>query len=201
MILSRSVSRRAMLFGSMLTAFQASVGEAAQNPREFIYEFWIRAAPFMDAGLTAAQRLDGIRNLFQTFFDATPITEFVLGRNRRIATPQQIRDFFSLYQEYTVQTYGRKLTQLAGARLVLQNTRLLGAEIIVSSTLIAPSGGTYRVDWCAVDRGGRCKISDLVIEGVSMKMTHRDEVAHWIEINGGSFSSALAVLRQQVGLT
>jgi phospholipid transport system substrate-binding protein len=90
---------------------------------------------------------------------------------------------------------------LAGAQLVLKNARSLGAETIVSSNLIAPSGGNYRVDWCAVDRGGAYKISDLVIEGVSMKMTHRDEVAHWIEINGGRFASALAVLRQQIGLT
>jgi phospholipid transport system substrate-binding protein len=54
------------------------------------------------------------------------------------------------------------------------------------------------VDWYAVDRGGAYKISDLVIEGVSMKMTHRNEVARWIEINGGGFASALAVLRQQI---
>ena len=57
------------------------------------------------------------------------------------------------------------------------------------------------MDWCAVARGGAYKISDLVIEGVSMKMTHRNEIARWIEINGGSFASALAVLRQQIGLT
>jgi phospholipid transport system substrate-binding protein len=198
MTLLKPISRRGLLLGSLVTVFPVSQSVAAPDPRAFINEFWTRASPFMQSSIPAAQRLDGIRSLFQSSFDVTPMTEFVLGRYRGIATPQQIRDFFSLYQEYTVQTYGRQLGQLAGAQLALQNARPASSETIVSSNVIVPSGGSYRVDWYAVDRGGAYKISDLVIEGVSMKMTHRNEVARWIEINGGGFASALAVLRQQI---
>jgi phospholipid transport system substrate-binding protein len=201
MILLQSISRRTLVLGGLMTAFSVSRGVAAPDPRVFINEFWVRSAPFMRSSTPAAHRLDGIRNLFQSAFDATPITEFVLGRYRWIATPRQIQDFFALYQEYTAQTYSRQLSQLEDARLVLQNTRPHGAETVVGSNVVTPRGGSYRVDWYAVDRGGAYKISDLVIEGVSMKMTHRNEVARWIEINGGSFASALAVLRQQIGLT
>jgi phospholipid transport system substrate-binding protein len=201
MVLLEPISRRTLLLGSLLPAFQASDVLAAQEPRAFINEFWTRAAPFTYSNVPAVQRLDGIRNLFRSSFDVTPITEFVLGRYRLIATPQQIQDFFSLYQEYTVQTYSRQLGQLAGAQLVFQNAQSLGTETIVNSNVIAPNGGSYRVDWYTVDRGGVYKISDLVIEGVSMKMAHRNEVAHWIEINGGGFASVLAVLRQQIGST
>jgi phospholipid transport system substrate-binding protein len=201
MTLSQPISRRALLLGSLAAISPVSRGSAAQDPRAFITEFWMRAAPFMDSSVPAAQRLDGIRNLLRSSFDVSAITNFVLGRYRWIATPQQIQDFSSLYQEYTVQTYSRQLSHLAGAQLVLQNARSLGAETIVSSNVVTPSGGSYRVDWCAGDRGGTYKISDLIIEGVSMKVTHRDEVARWIEINGGGFASALAVLRQQLSST
>ena len=136
----------------------------------------------MDLAVPAAQRLVGIRSLFQNSFDVSAIAEFVLGRYRRLATPQQIQDFVPLYQEYTVQTYGRQLSYLAGSRLVLQDARPQGAETVVGSNVVTPSGGSYRVDWYAVDRGGACKIADLVIEGVSMKMSHRDEIARWIEV-------------------
>src|SRR4051794_24696936 len=101
----------------MVAVFPVSRGIAAPDPRAFINEFWTRAAPFMQSSLPAAQRRDGIRNLFQSSFDVTPMTEFVLGHYRGIATPQQIRDFFSLYQEYTVQTYGRQLVNWRGASL------------------------------------------------------------------------------------
>ena len=53
-------------------------------------------------------------------------------------------------------------------------------------------------DWLgceeARDRG------DSAVPG-SMKMTHRNEVARWIEANGGGFAAALAVLRQQISPT
>jgi phospholipid transport system substrate-binding protein len=201
MTLLQPISRRILLVGGLLTAFPVTRGMAAPDPRVFINEFWMRSAPFMHSSTPAAQRLDGIRNLFQSSFDATPITEFVLGRYRWMATPTQIRDFFTLYQEYTVRTYGRRLSQLENAQLVLQNVRPYGAETVVSSNIVTPSGGNYRVDWYAVDRGGTYRISDLVIEGVSMKMTHRNEVARWIEVNGGSFASVLAVLRQEIGMS
>ncbi|MGD9616413.1 MAG: phospholipid-binding protein MlaC [Alphaproteobacteria bacterium] len=201
MTLLRPISRRTLLLGSLVTVVPISRGIAAPDPRGFINQFWIQAAPFMPSSVPAAQRLAGIRHLLQSSFDVTAITDFVLGRYKWIATPQQIRDFSALYQEYTVQTYSRQLSYLAGARLVLQNMRPSGAETIVGSNVVAPSGGSYRVDWHAVDRGGMYKIADLVIEGVSMKMTHRNEVARWIEINGGGFASALAVLRQQIRST
>ena len=201
MTLLQPVSRRTLLLGSLIAVFPVSPVIAAPDPRGFINEFWTHATPYMDSGIPAAQRLAGIRSLLYNSFDVAAITDFVLGRYKSIATPQQLRDFATLYQEYTVQTYSRKLSQLAGAQLVLQNTRPFGAETVVGSNVAVPGGGSYRVDWYVADRGGVNRISDLVIEGVSMKMTHRNEVAHWIEINGGGFSSALAVLRQQVSPT
>jgi phospholipid transport system substrate-binding protein len=201
MILLQSISRRSLLLGGLLTAFPVSRGMAAPDPRAFINEFWARSMPFMRSSIPAAYRLEGIRNLFLSFFDVIPITEFVLGRYKTLATPRQIEDFFALYQEYTVQTYSRRLSQLEDARLVLQNVWPHGTETVVGSNVVTPQGASYRVDWYTVDRGGAYRISDLVIEGVSLKMAHRNEVARWIEINGGSFASALAVLRQQIGLT
>lgn len=194
----RPISRRTLVLGGMVLALPTARGMAAPDPQTFITEFWTQATPLMHPAVPAAQRLDGIRALFRGFFDVAPITDFVLGRYKLVATPQQIRDFSTLYQEYTVQTYSRQLGHLAGARLVLQNARPSGSETVVVSNVTAPGGGSYHVDWYAIDRGGMYKISDLVIEGVSMKMTHRGEVARWIEINGGGFSSALAVLRQQI---
>jgi phospholipid transport system substrate-binding protein len=201
MTLMQPVSRRILLLGSLAAAFPLARAVAAPDPRGFINEFWTQATPYMDSGIPAVQRLAAIRNLLRNSFDVTAITDFVLGRYKLVATPQQLRDFALLYQEYTVQTYSRQLSHLAGAQLALQNTRPSGAETIVGSSIVTPGGGTYRVDWYVADRGGMNKISDLVIEGVSMKMTHRNEVARWIEVNGGGFSSALAVLRQQISPT
>src|SRR4051812_42408540 len=166
MTLMQPVSRRTLLLGSLVTAFPLSRAVAAPDPRGFVNEFWTQAAPYMDSGIPAAQRLAAIRNLLRNSFDVTAITDFVLGRYKWAATPPQVRDFAALYQEYTVQTYSRQLNHLVGAQLVLQNARPSGAETIVGSSVATPGGGTYRVEWYVVDRGGMNKISDLVIEGV-----------------------------------
>ena len=55
-----------------------------------------------------------------------------------------------------------------------------------------------QIDWYLVNRGGDYKITDLSIDGISMKVTQRDEFARWIQNNGGRFDALLAVLRQQI---
>src|ERR1051325_5772861 len=110
MTLLRPVSRRTLLLGSLVTLFPVARSIAAPEPRAFVNEFWMQAGPYMDSSIPAAQRLAGIRNLLHNSFDVTAITDFVLGRYKWAATPQQLRDFAALYQEYTVQTYSRQLS-------------------------------------------------------------------------------------------
>src|SRR4051812_9487292 len=124
--LMESVSRRTLLIGRLGAAFPLSGAVAAPDPGGFIHQVWREQAAYMDSGMVAGQRLAGIRNLLRSSFDVTAITDFVLGSYKRVATPQQLRDFAALYQEYTVQTYSRQLSHLAGSQLVLQNVRPSG---------------------------------------------------------------------------
>jgi phospholipid transport system substrate-binding protein len=50
-----------------------------------------------------------------------------------------------------------------------------------------------------MNNGGRYLITDVVVGGVSMKVTQRDEFAAIIQRNGGRPEALLAALRQQLG--
>jgi phospholipid transport system substrate-binding protein len=67
---------------------------------------------------------------------------------------------------------------------------------VVSSQVVGPSGNAVRIDWYLIDRGGQYKVTDVYVDGVSMKATQRDEFASIIQRNNGRVDSLLAVLRQ-----
>ena len=69
---------------------------------------------------------------------------------------------------------------------------------IVNSTIVQPNGDHIRCDWRVEDVSG-LKITDLIVEGVSLRTTHRSDVASVIQNNGGKVAGLLDALRQKTG--
>jgi phospholipid transport system substrate-binding protein len=54
-----------------------------------------------------------------------------------------------------------------------------------------------KVDWRLTERDGVYKISDVIIDGLSMAVTGRSELEGVAERNGGQPQAILAVMRQE----
>ena len=69
---------------------------------------------------------------------------------------------------------------------------------IVSSRIIRRQGEPFHVEW-RLRRGGEgWRIIDVVVEGVSMAVTHRSEFSSVIASRGGTVGGLLDVLRSKV---
>jgi phospholipid transport system substrate-binding protein len=147
--------------------------------------------------VSPAQRDAKLHELFDHYFDVDGGAEFTLGRYRAIATPQQQQEFLRLYGEYTVRTYGARLTQIGTATFRVTGGRLNGRRAVVASEINRPDGNRVEIVWSLINRHGNFKITDLSIGGVSMRVSQRDDFAQWIQNNGGRFDALLAVMRQQ----
>jgi phospholipid transport system substrate-binding protein len=63
------------------------------------------------------------------------------------------------------------------------------------SQIIRPQGPPIEVDWRLEVNDGRYKISDVIVDRVSMALSQRSEFAAIIQRNGGQVSGLLATLR------
>ncbi len=171
---------------------------AVQDPRAVVSYVGTQGMAALGPGVSPAQRDAQLRTLFRYYFDGDALAEFTLGRYRWSATPYQQQEFFRLYEEYTVRSYGAQLAQYGAAPFRVTGGRSSGRQAVVTSEISRPGGNRVEIDWYLIDRHGRYKISDVAVGGVSMKVTQRDEFARWIQSNGGRFDALLAVLRQQI---
>jgi phospholipid transport system substrate-binding protein len=170
---------------------------AAQDPRAFVNALGERAIQVLGPSVSPSQRLARFREIFDAEFDVPGIGRFVLGRYWRTATPQEQQEFLSLFQEYIVRAYSARLGGFGGEPFRVTGARPSGAETIVSSEIVLPSG-PIGVDWHLVNSGGRYKITDVYISGISMKVTQRDEFAAVIQRSGGRVEGLLSQLRQKL---
>jgi phospholipid transport system substrate-binding protein len=170
---------------------------AAQDPGTFINTLGERAIQVLAPSVSPAQRLARFRELFSTEFDVPGIGRFVLGRYWRTATPQEQHEFLQMFQEYVARAYSARFGAFGGEPFRVTGTRPSGAETVVSSEIVMASG-PIGLDWYLVDNGGRYKITDVYIAGISMKVTQRDEFAAVIQRSGGQMEGLLSQLREKL---
>ena len=71
--------------------------------------------------------------------------------------------------------------------------------VLVSSQIVrAPTAQPLKVDWRLTAENGSYKISDIIIEGLSMAANGRSQLEGVVERNGGRPQAILAVMRQQI---
>jgi phospholipid transport system substrate-binding protein len=148
------------------------------------------------------QRLAGFHQLFREDFDVAGLGRFVLGRFWRIFTPWEQQEFLGLFENYVVLTYSEKLSDYTedGGRPNVTGCRPDPDGAIVSSEIIRGSGAyqPIRVDWRLTAQNGSYKISDIIIDGLSMAANGRSRLEGVVERNGGRPQAILAVMRQQI---
>ena len=186
----------ALLFAACLAA--GPRGAAAQDAATFVQNLGNEAIHVLGQSVPPAQRTAHFRRLFDSDFDLPGAARFVLGPNARALTPEQNQEFLTLFREYLAQAYSKRLAEYGGEPFRVTGTRQNGEETIVASQVQRRSGNPVEIDWHVLGRDGRMLITDVYVDGVSMKLTHRQEFASIIQRNGGRPDALLAALRQQL---
>ena len=164
----------------------------------FINQLGIQAIQVLGPSVSSSARVQRFRELFGADFDLPGISQFVLGRYSRVATPEQQQQFLGLLQEYLAQAYAGRLAEYAGEKFQAESARQEGDRTIVTSNILRSGGAKIRIDWSLVNSGG-WKITDATVAGVSMAVTERDEFASVIQQGGGQVQYLIDRLRQKVG--
>jgi phospholipid transport system substrate-binding protein len=184
-------------------AAQARPGAAAApEAGEFIVKLADRAiAGLTDANVAKPEREQRFRHLLNEGFDIAHIARFVLGRYWRMASETERAEYLRLFEDFVVDSYAQRFGEYAGENLKVTNTRAAADDAIVFSDLLRPNGPPVKVEWKLRREGSSFKIVDVIVEGVSMSITQRDDFSATIQRTGGKVEGLLSVLRDKLKTT
>jgi phospholipid transport system substrate-binding protein len=186
-----SVTRRDFVLGSGLAIVTgAGSAQAATDPQgaaAFVRQLGEQALGLLrNTSVTLEQREAAFRNLLRDGFDLDFIGRFTLGRHANRLTPDQHADFREAFGEFILKTYARRLSAYSGEVFTVTGAQRAGEhDALVSSRIDRPGGAPpLMADWRVRDFGGRYKVIDVVVQGVSMAVTQRQEFASVINTSG-----------------
>ncbi len=196
--------RRVLLFAACCVMVGIAVllpsrpAAAAADPSAVITNLGNQALEVLGRNVNPNERVVRFRQLFSEDFDVPGIARFVLGRYWRVATPQQQQEFVGLLTNYIALAYSDRLAEYSGETLKVTGSRAAPDGSLVSSEIVRPNGAPpARVDWLLTEHDGAYKISDVIVEGVSMAVTQRSEFASVIQRHGGQVEGLITALRQK----
>ena len=123
------------------------------------------------------------------------IARFVAGPTWREMSDSQQRTFESAFLRFLSVQYARRFADYSGQTLTVGSVKDEGKRgLRVSSSVTQPNGPPVTVEWLVSDRPGRTVIGDIVIEGVSLLVTQREEVGAMLSARNGDIDKLNADL-------
>ena len=119
-------------------------------------------------------------------FDFRRMSQWVLGKNWRVATPQQRELFVAEFRQLLVRTYGTALLEYADEELIyLPFTETTEAKSVTVRTEIdQPGVGVIPINYSMYRSNAGWKVYDISISGVSLVTNYRSSYGSIIRNNG-----------------
>ena len=170
---------------------------ADQTPAEFISILGKDVLQEMGAATSLDQKEAYFRQMLREDADLDGISRFILGPYWRIANAEQQQEFRKLFEDYLIRSDGPLLAKHSGGTFQVTGSRTDPAGVIVTSQITSPQGQLIEMDWQLGISGGRYKIQDVSIDGVSAAMSRRSQIQAMMSRAGGQVATLLAIMRQE----
>ncbi len=175
--------------------------QAAPGAGQFIETLADKAvAALTDKNTPRAERARRFRVLLNDHFAVEIIARWVLGRPWQTASAEERAEYLRLFEDLIVYSYVDRFTEYAGEKLEVARTLVVeGGDTMVYSNIVrANQPEPVEVDWRVRTRDGQFKIVDVMVKGISMGVTQRQEFASVFSRNDNSMAAFLSELRERV---
>ena len=145
---------------------------------------------------TSASRAPELRRIMEESANMPLIAKFSAGRGWREMNEAQQGRFVEAFAKFVSETYSRRFDEFSGdPEINIGRTIDAGRKGILVETLMSQSNGRpIAVEWLVSDRGGRVEIVDMVVEGISMAATQREEIGAMLDKRNGDVEALISDL-------
>ena len=164
----------------------------------FIQSTVNRAAETLGAGLTKEERMDELKKIALDTVDIKGIGFYSLGVHRKTTNEEQKIEYLKAFENYFLQSFSSRLAEYSNPIINVDSKKKINENYtIVSSTLAATDKRpAVKIEWRVYTKNKEQPlIRDLIIEGLSLARTQKEEFNSIINSASGDINVLLENLR------
>ncbi len=183
----------------LILFFSSSTFANVISPENFIQIIVDDAKKILVASNSKEYKYEKLTELAKEKVDIKGIGLYTLGSYRKELSDVQKEEYAKLFEQYFLKSFTSRLTDYSDPKInVISSEKKNDKYTIVSSILLATNKKPeVKIDWRVYTKDPMNPlIRDLIIEGLSLARTQKEEFSSIIESNGGDINALFAKLRE-----
>jgi len=193
-------SKKILTIVSFLIIFFSNIGKVYSiQPDVFIQSTVNRAAKTLSGNFTKKERIEKLKEIAAETVDINGIGYYTLGVHRKNINDEQIKQYKVLFEQYFLKSFSSRLAEYSNPEIeVISKKKINKNYTMVSSILVSTEQRPeVKIDWRVYTKNPENpKIRDLIIEGLSLARTQKEEFSSIIQSNDGDINALFSTLKE-----
>mgnify|MGYP001384480822 CR=1 FL=1 len=182
------------IFGLTQNSFAYS-----SDPKQFITEIVDEAKKILIETNTKEFKTTKLSEIALKTVDIKGVGYYSLGSYRKQLTDEQLKKYLILFEKYFLKSFTSRLADYSDPKIDVLSTEVINSKYtIVKSLLLATDKKPeVKIEWRVYTKNpDKPLIRDLIIEGLSLARTQKEEFASVIESNNGDINKLFITLEE-----
>jgi phospholipid transport system substrate-binding protein len=161
------------------------------QPDVFVQSTVNRASEILSKNISKEEKMDNLKLIAKETVDIKGIGFYSLGSVRKVLNNNQKEKYFDLFENYFLKSFSSRLSEYTNPKIEVQNKNVINKNYtIVNSVLIGTTDRPeVKIDWRIYTKNpDNPLIRDLIIEGLSLARTQKEEFASILNSNNGDIN-------------
>tara|TARA_B100000575_G_C22919197_1_gene533320 strand:- start:47 stop:637 length:591 start_codon:yes stop_codon:yes gene_type:complete len=179
--------------------FSMIINIQAVEPDIFVQSTVNRASKILGENIDKDKKIDKLKKIAETTVDIAGIGFYTLGAKRKKLDEDQKQKYSILFEEYFLKSFSSRLAEYTNPEIDVYGKKKLNENYtIVMSTLKGTSERPeIKIDWRIYTKNqDNPLIRDLIIEGLSLARTQKEEFSSILNSNDGDIEALFKSLRE-----
>ena len=171
----------------------------ATEPDVFVQSTVNRASTILSKDISKNQKISELKIIAEETVDIEGIGLYTIGSYRKEMTEEEIKKYNELFKEYFLKSFSSRLAEYTNPEISVNSKETISENYtIVNSVLKATSERPeIKIDWRIYTKNSDSPlIRDLIIEGLSLARTQKEEFSSIINSNDGNFRALFKTLEE-----
>ena len=171
----------------------------SMEPDVFVQSTVNRASQILSENITKEKKINKLKTIAKETVDIRAVGFYSLGSARKNLDESQKQKYSELFEGYFLKSFSSRLAEYTNPEIDVQNKKLINENYtIVNSVLVATSNRPeVKIDWRIYTKDkNNPLIRDLIIEGLSLARTQKEEFGSILNSNDGNIDALFETLRE-----
>jgi len=160
-----------------------------------------RAAKTLSENISKEEKVEKLKEIARDTVDIKGIGFYSLGSHRKNLNTEELKEYEEVFAQYFLKSFSSRLAEYSNPEIEVDSKKKINENYtIVSSTLVSTdSRPEVKIEWRVYTKNpDNLLIRDLIIEGLSLARTQKEEFSSIISSNNGDIDALIKNLRDFV---